>query len=92
MSREPQMKFSDRRFRSEPLCRCVLYSPDIAQHLCGIVALARPDYAEHHPDELRRQRHEGLHLLQRIVLSRRVVLMDLAELIVVSHQGHGCQE
>ena len=86
------MKFSGRRFPAESLRRCVRHSPDIAQHLCGIVAFARPDYAEHHSDELRRQRHERLHLLQRVVLPCRVVLVELAELIVVSHQGHGRQE
>ena len=62
-------------------------SPDITHQFRCVIGGSRLKNQIEHPDQLARHRNHRLHLLQRIFLPCRVVLMDRPEFRIMTHHA-----
>ena len=71
------------------LCCHYSFRPyDITQHLLTIIIYTFCQYRVEDPDQLARNRYDWLHLLQRVLLSRPVIVMDFSKLFILSYHRY----
>ena len=71
------------------LCCHYSFRPyDITQHLLTIIIYTFCQYRVEDPDQLARNRYDWLHLLQRILLPRPVIVMDFSKLFILSYHRY----
>ena len=71
--------------------KCFRSSNVTFQFFCAVFDILRQQRIEH-SDQFASDRHQRLHLLQRILVPCRVVVMQLPELRVCGYQRHRCLE
>ncbi len=75
-------------FRFQLLCRLYLWPPDVARQPLRVILDAFGKDRVKYPQRLTGYRHHRLHLFERVLLPRPVILVYLPKLCVLSHQRY----